>query len=148
MAMWRLAILLAAGLCGCPDPSTPIMIDAAPDAPDIDARLDRGCNPATGAACACVRATDCPVGTDKCANIPGAGGRFCSNACTTANAAANCAVQQGQPGTGACLLTLDSTTDGGAGGDHCLILCGAQMACPPYFVAMTLGGQCVCVPPG
>jgi hypothetical protein len=146
MLMWRYSFLFSILLCGCPDPSTPIQIDAAPDAPDIDARLDTACNPQTGAACVCVRATDCANGTSKCANIPGSGGRFCANACTTATAAANCAVQMGQPGTGACLLQLDAVGDGGAG-DHCLILCGPQRVCPTYFMPVTVMGQCVCVPP-
>ena len=145
--LMRFAFLLGIVLCGCPDPSTPIQIDAAIDAPDIDGALDTACSAVTGAACVCVRAADCPVTTDLCANIPGAGGRFCSNACTTATAAANCAVLQGQPGTGACLLQLDTAGDGGAGGDHCLILCGANRTCPTYFMAATVGGQCVCVPP-
>ena len=146
MLMWRPAFVLALLFCGCPDPSTPIQIDAAIDAPDIDARLDIGCNPVTGTACVCVRATDCPAATDRCANLNGQGGRFCANACTTANAAQNCAVQAGQPGTGACLLQLDPG-DGGAS-DHCLILCGNMMPkCPAYFMPVTVMNLCVCVPP-
>jgi hypothetical protein len=116
------------------------------------------CNMTTGSGCVCSQSIACPntpvvgcvVISDN--NNNPIGGAFCSNTCTPATQATDCALSSGASGMGVCGLVL--RTDGGSSTtpNHCAIVCGTGMACPQAFVGMNVtnstgGTTCICVPP-
>ena len=119
----------------------------------VDAPVSMGepCNTTTGQGCICSPQAACPIPGNVCANLGnGTFGSFCSNACTQATQATDCALAPGQLGVGACVLTIQ-----GFPGKYCAILCGSGgnptqdfTQCPINFSGMTLASTgCVCVPP-